>query len=176
MKETWFLFCKIHFFALLFVYATAFPVTSRIIFFLFFRKQAEIDASKAPQVLTIDHDESIEVSGNEISTDESDNDDEDVEICYKNTDTTTTTTRDRTTGSALLPTTTTTTTTVASAGSRDPSEVAAVRPKDPSRAYAKRGGGDTSQGGRGLAASQWAQEAHEVVNQDEDTANKNKNR
>ena len=172
MKETWFLFCKIHFFALLFVYATAFPVTSRIIFFLFFRKQAEIDASKAPQVLTIDHDESIEVSGNEISTDESDNDDEDVEICYKNTDSTTTTTRDKTTGSALLPTTTT----ASSTGSRDPSEVVSVRPKDPSRAYAKRGGGDTSQGGRGLAASQWAQEAHEVVNQEEDTATKNINR
>ena len=123
--------------------------------------------------MTIDHDESIEVSGNEISTDESDNDDEDVEICYKNTDSTTATTRDRTTGSALLPTTTTT---VASTGSRDPSEVVGVRPKDPSRAYAKRGGGDTSQGGRGLAASQWAQEAHDVVNQDEDTATKNINR
>ena len=38
------------------------------------RKQAEIDASKAPQILTIDHDEAEEVSGNEISTDDDERD------------------------------------------------------------------------------------------------------
>ena len=40
----------------------------------FYRKQAEIDASKAPQVLTIEHDEAEEVSGNEISTDDDERD------------------------------------------------------------------------------------------------------